>query len=427
MDTEDHIGGVLTLARSSNMRHVTTEELEAKVAAWRSIHGTPPEIRSRDQALEYIGPELRHLDLSGMDLGKMDLRCVKLLHCNLSGASLNNASLDGAFLFGCDLSQIDSWLGSFRGASFRQCYIVKSRFIHGRFEGASFAHSDLENSSFLHSYHDRDTWFLEARLYRLDLRQAHLERVNLKAARTLFGVKLHLARLEGTEIDYDLFGGRIGEELDGEYVQAARTYSAIKANLEAAGDYAAAAKAYVKERQMEKTASAPWRARRLHGATELGDEYEYSKELNTLVRTQLGAKWWHSRTWRFIFKHTTKWLGDWILELLCSYGESVWRVLFWMGAMLFVLGPALIIMLGGLRWTGENQQIFPTFPSSFQRSAYVYFQYVLYTLDTFTTAAFAQLEPANDFVRLASGFMALLGIFLAGLLGFVGGNRIRHS
>jgi len=299
--------------------------------------------------------------------------------------------------------------------------------MYGRFEGASFAHSNLENAKLIGSYHDRDTWFFQARLHGSDFEDAHLDKVNLKEARTLFGVRLYHAHLEGTEIDYDLFGGKVGEELEGEYVQAARTYSALKANLQAAGDYAAAAKAYVKERQMEKTASAPWHTRRLHGATELGDEYEYSKELNSLVRTQLGTKWWNSRTWRFFFKHTTKWMGDCIVELLCSYGESVWRVVCWMGAMLFVIGPGLIGMLGGLSWTGENQQIFDTLPTSFQRSAYVYFQYVLYSIDTFTTADFAQLEPVNDCVRLASGFMALLGIFLAGLLGFVGGNRIRYS
>jgi hypothetical protein len=48
-------------------------------------------------------------------------------------------------------------------------------------------------------------------------------------------------------------------------------------------------------------------------------------------------------------------------------------------------------------------------------------------LDTFTTADFAQLEPANDLVRLISGFLAMIGIFLVGLLGFVVGNRIRRS
>jgi uncharacterized protein YjbI with pentapeptide repeats len=406
---------------------MTREELEDKVSGWRSVHGFPPEIISRDQMSQYVGPELSHLDLSNVDLSKMDLRCIKLLHCSLSGAKLNSTRLDGAFFFGCDLSQIDSWVGSFRCTSFQQCYIVNSRFMHGQFEGASFAHSNLENTKLINSYHDRDTWFFRARLRRTNLQEAHLEKVNMKEVRTLFGAKLHLARLEETELDYNLFGGKVGEELDQEFVKAAQTYSAIKANLEAAGRSDQAARAYVKERQMQRVASAPWNVRRLYGATELGDEYEYSQEHNRQVRTKLGAKWWQPRTWRFYLRHIVKCGSDWIVELLCNYGESVWRVLFWMGAILFVIGPALIRLLGGLEWTGDNQQVYYTLSNPFQRQAYVYFQYVLYMIDTFTTADFAKLEPVNDFVRLASGFMALLGIFLAGLLGFVAGNRIRHS
>ena len=98
-----------------------------------------------------------------------------------------------------------------------------------------------------------------------------------------------------------------------------------------------------------------------------------------------------------------------------------------MGATLFVIGPALISLLGGLEWTGDNRQIYQSLSTPFQRWAYAYFQHVLYMTDTFTTADFAQLEPANDLVRLVSGLMAMLGIFLAGLLGFVAGNRIRYS
>ena len=151
-------------------------------------------------------------------------------------------------------------------------------------------------------------------------------------------------------------------------------------------------------------------------------EHTASKSFVTKV-----AKWWSPQTWRFYFRHTAKWMTDWIVELVCGYGESVWRVLCSMGAILFIIGPATIWLLGGLDWTGENQQIYYTLTAPFKRRVYAYFQYVLYMVDTFTTADFAELKPVNDLVRLASGFIALVGIFLAGLLGFVAGNRIRHS
>lgn len=427
MSEDDGIYGELAMVRLSKLQRVSREELEERVTDWRALFGSPPEITSRETALEHTGPEFKHLDLSGADLSKMDLRCIKLLHCDLTGVGLNDTKLDGAFLFGCDISEVDSWVASFRCVSFRQCYVVNSRFVHGHFEGASFAHSNLENTKLINSYHDRDTWFYKTRLHRTNLQEAHLEKVDLKEARTLYGVKLYKARLEGTELDYNLFEGRIGEELDREFLQAARAYAAIKANLKAAGRYGQAACAYVKQRQMKRAANAPWNARRLYGASELGDEYEYSAERDEMVRTELGARWWNPRTWKFCLRHSLKWLADSAVELLCSYGEGVGRVLLWMSAILLFAGPAFFSLLGGLEWTGDNVQVYQGLSSRLVRHLYAYFQYVLYTTDTFTTANFAQLEPANDLVRLASGLMAILGIFLAGLLGFVAGNRIRYS
>lgn len=422
---DDGVYGALTLIQAAKLQSITRQELEEMVMAWRAVHDLPSEIINRDQIIHHVGPQLSYLDLSNNDLSEMDLRFVKLVHCNLSRANLNSIQLDGAYFFGCDLSHIDSWVASFRCTTFQQCYIVNSRFMYGHFEGASFAHCNLESTKLIGSYQDGDTSFFQAYLRRTDLQHAHLEKVNLKEVRTLYGARLYLAHLEETEIDYSLFGGKIGEELEREFAQAARTYAAIKANLEAAGDYGQAAQAYVKERQMEKSASAPWNARKSYGVSELGDKY--SQEHDKLTRANTGAKWRHPRTWKFYLRHTVKWATDWIVELLCSYGESGWRVLFWIGASLLVIGPALIQSFGGLDWTGDNIHAYYNLTDPFQRQLYTYFQYVLYMIDAFTTASFAQLKPVNDLVRLASGFMAFLGIFLAGLLGFVAGNRIRHS
>ncbi len=119
--------------------------------------------------------------------------------------------------------------------------------------------------------------------------------------------------------------------------------------------------------------------------------------------------------------------GDWLTEFLCDYGENVWRVLGWIGVLLFVAGPALVGALGGLRWTGDNLSTYRSLSNEWQRGWYSYFQHMLYILDAFTTASFAELKPANDYVRAVSGLIALAGIVLAGLLGFVAGNRIRTS
>ena len=113
-------------------------------------------------------------------------------------------------------------------------------------------------------------------------------------------------------------------------------------------------------------------------------------------------------------------------DALCVYGESIWRVILWMILLLFVFGPGMIALSGGLSWPLSAQQTYFSLSTPWQRASYVYFQYILHMLDTFTTASFAQLSPQNDLVRLCSGFLALAGIFMTGLLGFVAGNRIRQ-
>ena len=427
MNDGDHIGGMLSVVRSSKLHRLSRDELLRRVQSWRDTHPIPEEITSREQALEIGGPDLTHLDLSNLDLSDLDLRGIKLTSCDLHNAKLNSTKLDGALLFGCDLSGAESWVGSFRNASLRQCYIVGARFMHADFEGASFAYSNLERTIMIGTLHGRDTWFFNARLQGVNFSEAHLSQVDFRDARTMYGAYLYLARLDGAAIDYSLFNGAIGHELDRDYHKASVTYSSIKANLDAAGRYDEAAKAYIKERKMEKYASAPWNARRVFGERGLGDVYEYSKDLNRMVRVSIGSKWRQPKTWWFYISHSAKWISDSVIEALCSYGESPGRVVFWMALTLFLITPLTLHLAGGLYWPREVIEEFLSLRSPILRALYPYLQYVLYSIDTFTTADFARLGAANDLVRLFSGLFALAGIFLAGLLGFVAGNRIRHS
>jgi hypothetical protein len=172
----------------------------------------------------------------------------------------------------------------------------------------------------------------------------------------------------------------------------------LKANFESLGQYGDAGWAYRKERRMRK-----------------------------MWMKQQAQEMWRDSHRRLAIKHWFHWCADWVVELLCDYGESTWRVIGWIAFMLFMGGPILISVLGGLEWTGTNRDTYFELPTTWQRWAYVYLQHLLYTLDTFTTANFSELKPRTDVLRVASGVMALSGIFLAGLLGFVAGNRIRNS
>ena len=120
------------------------------------------------------------------------------------------------------------------------------------------------------------------------------------------------------------------------------------------------------------------------------------------------------------------WLNNWFVEILCDYGESVWRIISWMAAMLFLLGPLLVFLCGGIDLPNTAKMIGVELPF-WKKWIYYYLQYLLYMIDTFTTADFSQAHPRNDTVRLVSGLMSIIAIFLAGLLGFVAGNRIRNA
>ena len=128
------------------------------------------------------------------------------------------------------------------------------------------------------------------------------------------------------------------------------------------------------------------------------------------------------------------WLKLLAADLLCKFGESISRVLGWMFLLLFIAGPALLLILGGLSLPSADPNLngLSTCPVNLDLSRFwqafstSYFEYILYMFDTFTTSNFSPHEPATKCGALASSFIAMLGIFLAGLLGFVTGNRLRN-
>jgi len=195
-------------------------------------------------------------------------------------------------------------------------------------------------------------------------------------------------------------GDAIGEELERVYDEAKEAYLAWKNNFAEIGRYDDAAWAYRKERRMEKMCSAPWRARKSY-ASQLGDSEE----------SRLPA--WHPRVLWFYTQHTLKWLADWFVELLCDYGESIWRVLAWM--VLVIVGFA------------AYYQVTHSVVTSSQDAATSLWDHLIFSLGAFTTLQPARLQAARPGVELLTTIQAIMGISLAGLLGFVAGNRIRRS
>ncbi len=359
-------------------------------------------------------------DLSGINLEGLNLDGIKfgdrkrVVGANLSWAILKNTSLKGADfsfanlqnakVYSSNLTSAISYGADCSGADFRRCNLTKVDFYRANLSTANLSQTRLQAVN----------WYLA------------------KLDRTIFlrkdlGGKLLLEN-DAYYSDYvQQLTQRIGKDAtvrpSARLFRTIQIYEAFNANWQSIGQLKDANWAYLKMRKLGKRLHLPKYARWIYGENELGDISV--KEDDT--RKISGKRSYHPKVLIFYFRHLFLWFGDWLVELLCDYGESIWRVLFWMIAIILLIGPTIIWLLGGLEWTGANLQTLNTLSNPIQKWSYFYFQYVLYMIDTITTANFAELKPNNDFVRIASGLMSLIGIFLAGLLGFVAGNRIRHS
>src|SRR6185312_3245831 len=343
------------LSSPAEGRRFTRQDVEAIVAIWRERRG--PSEKPQSVYWQKIpwrqGPNLNGVDLAGRRLRKLDLAGAVLPDVQFNNSHLHDSDLSGAWLWRANLS--------------------KARLSRADLSGAVLYEADLT----------------EAEFFRADLRDAYLTGANLEKTRLLDadlrGAYFYRARLSETEMMASQIGGAIGEEKAKWFKGAMEAYSRLKANFESIGRYADAGWAYCKERRMAKR----WAAEQ---ALALHKERKHQQAM----------------------AHWMKWLKDWSVELLCDYGESVWRILGWAIALFCIGGPLLLHLLGGIE-DSKGNLLLPQYRS-----------YLLYMVDVFTTSNYSSFSAGNDAVKLAAGIMSLIVIFRVGLLGFVAGNRIRN-
>jgi hypothetical protein len=369
--------------------HWTREWLEGMAAAI----GAP-------ERLSLTGVDLSRLDLSGIDLhGRWDGESASWIGVNLQGSDLRGANLRGADLRYADLQGARLMGTNLQGARLGLANLRGAKLAHAKLDGASLVMADLQEAT-----------LYDANLQGSDLRSADLRGVDLLGVHTggLLKVRLYRAKLDHTLLRREQLGAGIEDEQAGGYREAQDTYLMLKRNFEDLGDYEAASWSYMKERQMEKACSAPWRARGFYGKEELGDTNDHR------LPGRYPCVWW------FFVRHTAKWLSDWLVELVCGYGERPSRT---MVTMTIVFG-----LFMGIYWatwavmkmerTAEGTVFVPT------RNLV---DLAIFGLGAFTTMDPQGLEPRVAWVQFLTGLEALLGIGLTGLLGFVLGNRIRRS
>jgi hypothetical protein len=292
-------------------------------------------------------------DLSQVNLTHVDLRESDLSGSDFVGNDLTGIGLSGAILRGAQLDNVVLKDANLEGADMRS---------------ASLVDADL-----------RGAWLADADLTDVDFTRARLQ-----------GAFLHRKDL----------GQGIIQERRGDFSEAKLIYLTLKNCFQSIGVYGGASWAYGRERRMGKKMSNPCRARRFY-QRELPDDASW--------RTH-AWKWWG-----FYARHTAKWGAHWFVELLCDYGESIWRVGFWLGALWLALALCF--------WTSRALEA-PTGEVTASLS-----DYLAYSLGGLTTTSFAHLRPRTDiaWVPFATALEALLGIGLTGLLGFVLGNRIGRA
>jgi uncharacterized protein YjbI with pentapeptide repeats len=362
-----------------------------------AIEGELGKVRAR--APDEIPVWFRKQSEWGINLEYVNLREADLVYANLQRAFLGGADLQGADLGDANLQGADLWFANLQRAHLVSANLQRADLVSANLQGAILVEADLQGARLLGAnLQEADLW--DANLQEADLVQANLHGAALGGAK-LQGTFFSGVRLDHTEMDRGSLGPAVGEELAGDYPRARDAYLRLKQNFDNLGDYSASSWAYQKERQMEKACNAPWRTRGIYGQAELGDTSERR------------APAWHPRVWWFYIRHNLKWLSDWVVEYLCGYGESLPRV----------LGCMLLVILGFAAY----YQVSHAVVTSSQDAATSLWDHLIFSLGAFTTLQPARLQAARPGVELLTTIQAIIGISLAGLLGFVAGNRIRRS
>jgi len=312
------------------------------------------------------GADLSDANLQGASLIAADLQGAILEHARLQGANLGLTDLQGAHLIEANLQGAILIAANLQGAHLLGAHLQRANLWRAKLQGASLMYADLE---------------------RADLRHAKLQGLDLSTC-TLTHCYLSHAWLDRTRLRREQLGGAVGEELDGDYTGAKLAYLGLKQNFDTLGDYAASSWAYRKERRMEKR-EALQKAHKAHAG------HDWKGELSSYAKV----------------------LTDQVVELVCDYGEGVWRVLVCLALLWFDF--ALFYGITG-HVLADRGPVYSTTRNPFD-------------LLSFSLATMVTLEAPGLYayptraIRILMPLEAALGIFFLGLLGFVAGNRIRRS
>jgi len=114
------------------------EILRAGANAWNKWREQNPSVAVR----------LATAQLSGMDLGGVNLTEADLREANLGGANLANSYLGSADLSGANLNGADLSLSYLSAANLSSAHVMATKFIHTRLDGAIFVAAMMDGTVF---------------------------------------------------------------------------------------------------------------------------------------------------------------------------------------------------------------------------------------------------------------------------------------
>ena len=348
-----------------------------------------------DRAL-MVEADMVGASLARAEISETDLRSSLLEDANFESATMRFSHFDGAVLEGANLSNVDAWGATFENADMRGANLRNGRFGDCVFRSANLSGADLRGCILTKSE------LKDVQLQNTDLRDANMAQTNLSGADltsaklqgqdlntcTLANVRLSGAYFSKTQFSRAQVGQKIGEEQDRNYEAATKGYLALERNFTDLGESDSASWAYRKRRRMQK--------------------------LDAAARTKQFA-----RNGMFIqaIGSGLQYFGDLASELVCDYGESVWRVLGSIVSISFVF-TIIYGITGSVVKVHDGAHLVTYDPLDL-------FIFSLLAMTTSGSPA-VDLLPRNEYVHLLTGTQAGLGIFLTGLLGFVAGNKIRR-
>lgn len=343
-----------------------------------------------------INAKFQEADLSGIDFEEADLDGAIFEKAELRAANLNSAKLKGVNLKNANLSSSD-----LKGAALQSTNLENTDARESDIEGANLSDANLRNADFRRAKLQKAD-LRDGGLEGTTLRDADLENANLEDA-SLINTDLRRAKLQDARL-YQTYFSDIRINSDAEFGN-----TCVYEDLEELEDWNAT-----------PTEAAIWTYRRLQDLHEKYALTDRARQYHVKKAEAEKRRHWEEGNW---FQWAV-YAGN---GLVSKHGERPWRVV-GISGLVIAIWSVLYLLLGQLLVPDGSSNMDPIgyglFPSVSlpaplgEIATSIYFSVV-----TFTTLGYGDLQPATGFAQALATVESFLGALLMAYLVFVLGRR----